>query len=120
MWWTRLAVALVLINGSLTFVSIWPTLAIKPTLRLSLEAAGLVLGLALAARRGSAPVARTTQRLLAALWVVLIVAHYVDVSSRSLYGREVNLYWDLQLLPDVGAMFAYVAEPRVVLAFGAP
>ena len=118
-WWTRLAVALVLINGSLTFVSIWPTLAVKPTLRLSLEAAGLVLGLALAARRGSAPVARTTQRLLAALWVVLIVAHYVDVSTRSLYGREVNLYWDLQLLPDVGAMFAYVAEPRLVLAFGA-
>jgi hypothetical protein len=105
------------LNASLTFVSVWPTLAVKPSMRLSLEAALLALGLAVAGRSGRAPVSRTVQRLLAAWWVVLIVAHYVGVTTRSLYGREFNLYWDLQLLPDVGAMFAYVAQPGVVLGF---
>ena len=38
----RLAAAHVLLNASLTFVSIWPTLAVKPSPRLSFEAAALV------------------------------------------------------------------------------
>lgn len=117
--WLRLVIALVLLNLPLTVVSVWPTLAVRPTARLSLDAAVLVLGLAVAAQLGKAPVSRRTQRWLAALWVVLTVAHYVDITTRSLYGREFNLYWDLQFLPDVGAMFAYVADPRVLLGLGA-
>lgn len=97
----------------------WPTLGIRPAARLSLETAVLVLGLAVAAHFGHAPVSRPVQRLLAGVWVVLIVAHYVGITSQSLYGREFNLYWDLQLLPDVGAMFAYVADPRILVALAA-
>jgi hypothetical protein len=111
----RLAAALALLNASLTFVSIWPTLAVKPSFRLSFEAAALVLGVTLAAARRFAPLSARTVRVVAVLWVVLIASHYLDVSTRSLYGREVNLYWDLQLLPDVGRMFAYVARPRILL-----
>jgi hypothetical protein len=113
--WIAPAAALLLLNASLTFVSVWPTLAVRPAPQLSLECAALLLALVLAAHRGFA-ITGTAQRALASLWVVLIVARYVDVSTRSLYGREFNLYWDLKLLPDVGAMFAYVADPGVLLA----
>jgi hypothetical protein len=113
--WIAPAAALLLLNASLTFVSVWPTLAVRPAPQLSLECAALLLALVLAAHRGFA-ITSNAQRALASLWVVLIVARYVDVSTRSLYGREFNLYWDLKLLPDVGAMFAYVADPGVLLA----
>ena len=46
--WARLAAALVLLNASLTFVSVWPTLAVRPSAHLSFEAALLVLGIAIA------------------------------------------------------------------------
>ena len=49
MRWALLTVALVLLNLSLTFVSIWPTLGVRASAQLSLEAALLVL--VLAARR---------------------------------------------------------------------
>jgi hypothetical protein len=114
--WLRLAAALLLLNASLTFVNVWPTLGIRLSPQLSLEVAILALGLAAVGWAGRAPVSRTAQRFLAAGWVVLVVAHYVGVTAQSLYGREFNLYWDLQLLPDVGAMFAAVARPRVLVA----
>jgi hypothetical protein len=113
--WARLAAALVLLNTSLTFVSVWPTLAVRPAARLSFEAALLVLGIAIAWTVRRATLTPRTIRMLATLWVVLIISHYLDVSTRALYGRGVSLYWDLQLLPDVGKMFAYVARPRVLL-----
>ena len=50
------------------------------------------------------------------LWVALIVGRYVDVTVRSLYGRDINLYWDLRFVPDVGAMFAFVANPWMAAA----
>jgi hypothetical protein len=113
--WAGLAIALVLLNVSLTFVSVWPTLAVKPSLQLSIECAALVLVIALAAQAGLT-LNRTVERLLASFWVLLILVRYVEVTSRSLYGRDFNLYWDLKLLPDVGAMFAYVAQPRFLVA----
>jgi Sulfatase len=112
--WVRTAAALILFNASLTFVSIWPTLRVRPTSQISLEAALLVCGLALAWELRRAPASRTALRLLTALWVCLIVARYLEVSTRALYGRSVSLYFDLQLLPDVGAMFAYVAKPWIL------
>jgi hypothetical protein len=51
--------------------------------------------------------------------VFLAVGHYIDATARSLYGRDVNLYWDLQLLPNVGAMFASVANIALVAAVAA-
>src|SRR5262245_50449650 len=107
-----LAAALALLNASLTFGNLWPTLMVKWTGGLSVELAALVLALILARPwRQAGPRAR---RWLAAVWVVLVIGRYADVTSRSLYGRDVNLYWDLHLLPDVGAMFAFVAKPGLV------
>jgi hypothetical protein len=104
-----LAGALALLNASLTFVNIWPTLFVKWMGGLSVELAVCVLLMVLLR-----PWFETTSRTLkwlAAAWVVLVVARYADVTSRSLYGRDVNLYWDLRLMPDVSAMFAVVAKP---------
>ena len=111
MRWALLTVALVLLNLSLTFVSVWPTLGVRASAQLSLEAALLVLILAVVRAWRGEPVSARARGLLAAIWVVLVIGHYIDVSTRSLYGRGVNLYWDLKLLPDVGAMFATVARP---------
>ena len=41
--WGVLAVALVLLNVSLTFANIWPTLGIRLTAALSIEAAAFLL-----------------------------------------------------------------------------
>jgi hypothetical protein len=113
--WLTFAAALVLLNASLTFVNVWPTLSIRPALALSPEMAICVLGLALAAPKLTGR-PRGALRWLAALWVVLVLGRYVDVTTQSLYGREINLYWDIRNIPDVGAMLASVANPLVLVA----
>ena len=114
--WLLLGLALVLLNASLTFTNVWPTLGIRLTTDLSLEAALGVLGLMLA-RRWAGSRSRRALGWLAALWVVLIVGRYVEVTAESLYGRDINLYWDLRHMPNVGAMFAFVASPWLTIAF---
>src|SRR5262244_1678587 len=107
-----LAGALALLNASLTFANQWPTLLVKWTGALSIELAAAILALILARRWRL--VSRRALRWLAIVWVVLVIGHYADVTSRSLYGRDVNLYWDLHLMPDVGSMFAVVMKPWVL------
>ena len=113
------AVALLLLNLSLTFRNVWPTLAIRPTAELSPDLAVAVLGILLFRRWTG----RLSARLLsgaAVVWVLLIAGRYVDVTTRALYGRDVNPYWDLRHVPSVGAMFATVAEPwQMALFLGA-
>jgi len=111
--WATLAAALALLNASLTFENVWPTLAIKLNRQLSAEAALCVLGLVLA-RRWLGPPSNRTLRALAVVWVLLVAGRYAEVTSRSLYGRDINLYWDVRLMPDVGAMFAFVLHPWLV------
>jgi len=118
--WVSLAVALAALNASLTFSNLWPTLAIRLNADLSIELAVCVLALIVAHRwlkpRWPGVAFRATERCLAVLWVVLIVGRYVDVTVRSLYGRDLDLYWDLQFVPDVSAMFAFVAKPWLAAA----
>jgi hypothetical protein len=113
--WTVLAAALALLNFSLTFVNVWPTLFVRLTGAVSIEAALLILLIVLIrARIGPPPAA--VLRMLGVLWVVLVVGRYADVTSRSLYGRDINLYWDVRYMPDVGSMLAVVANPWWVAA----
>src|SRR5262245_30240241 len=111
--WAVLAVALAVLNLSLTFVNVWPTLFIQFKTALSLEAAALVLALVALRRWRGAP-RRGVLRAFGALWVVLIIGRYLDVTSRSLYGRDINLYWDARHMPNVGAMLAFVAKPWMI------
>jgi hypothetical protein len=97
--------ALILLNGSLTFENVWPTPNIRWANAVSIELVLFVLVLAIA-HRWSHTLAR---RVLPALWVVLVAGHYLDVTAPGLYGREFNLYWDSQHLGNVMAMLARAA-----------
>ena len=108
------AIALVLLNGSLTFENVWPTPKIRWTNDLSIEFIACVLLLALAHQW-----ARSLARwLLPAVWAVLVAGHYLDVTAPGLYGREFNLYWDSQHLGNVTAMLARAA-PTWLIALAA-
>ena len=110
--WIVLACGLVVLNLSLTFGNVWPTLSIRLTGDLSVELAVVALSLVLAWRWIETR-SRGTVRWLSVLWVVLVVGRYAEVTARSLYGRDINLFWDLRHMPNVGAMFAAVADPWI-------
>jgi hypothetical protein len=106
--------ALALLNASLTFRNVWPTPAVAWTPDLSIELAALLVGVALATRIGRLPPALVGW--LAAFWMLLVIGRYADVTAPAIYGREINLYWDLRHMGAVIAMFATVVSPWIVTA----
>jgi hypothetical protein len=106
--WTRVAtllVALALLNAAVTFENIWPTPMIRWSGALSIELAVGILALSIVSRRFGPPT-RGAVYALTAVWLVLVIGHYGDVTAPALYGRDVNLYWDLRFIPDVTALLA--------------
>jgi hypothetical protein len=103
--WASLAAALFLLNASLSFENLWPTPAILWRGRLSVELAVCLLLLAALGRW----ITPFRLRSLAVFWLLLVLGHYAAVTAPALYGRDLNLYWDLRFLPDVAAMVARVA-----------
>src|SRR6185312_13878597 len=100
MRWIGLFAALVVLDAALTFVNLWPTPAISWHGGVSVELAIALLALCGAAWKGRPP-SKTTMRALAGLWTVLAIGRYADVTVAALYGRPINLYWDLRFIPDV-------------------
>jgi len=110
-----LIAALALLNASVSFHNIWPTPAIAWTGEVSVEFAALLLLLALVRQiRGSVP--RAARRTAAVLWIALAIGHYADVTTPALYGRDINLYWDLRYMPDVARMVAAAAPVWLMAA----
>jgi hypothetical protein len=109
-----LAVATFLLNASLTFQSAWPTPGIRWRGMLSIELAAFILVL-VAASRLLGPPSRRVLRWCAAIWSALVLGHYAEVTASALYGREINLYWDLRFVPDVAALLARPERLWVVL-----
>ena len=116
--------ALLVLNGLLSFGPWWPTPGIVPQARLAPEFVALwLLLLWLAARRPEA--SRRTLSVVTAMVLCLILGRYADVTAPSLFGRPVNLYWDLPQLPrflwvtaqDHPAWLS-VAVAAAVLGFG--
>jgi hypothetical protein len=102
-------VALVLLNGSVTFHNVWPTLGVHWPGEVSAELAALLLLLALS----NAWLGTTAPRvvaLLSALVVLFALGRYGQVTAPALYGREVNLYWDGPRLVSVVEMLTRVAS----------
>ena len=104
-------VAIVLLNLSLTFYNVWPTPRIRWQGHISAELAAVIVGLAvwLGASRATAlddgsGVRRRAVRVLAAVWVALVIGRYLDVMAPALYGRPINLYWDARHLSAVASM----------------
>ncbi len=94
--------AIVPLNQSLAFYNVWPTPKVAWRGHLSVELAVVLLAVLLAAGR---PAGRTVvPRLAAVLWVPLVIGRYMDVVAPALYGRPVNLFWDLRHLSAVAAM----------------
>ncbi len=113
--WLALAAAVVLLNASLTFGNLWPTPAIRFEWQLSVEAAILVLALmALGWRRRS--LSPRSMRVLAGFWVALILGHYAEVTATGLYGRAINLFWDVRYMSSVVEMMSRVASWWLVAA----
>jgi len=102
---SAIVLALFLLNASLTFQSAWPTPGIHWRGALSIELVAFIIVLVAASRRFGAP-SRRTLRWCAAVWSVLVLGHYAEVTASALYGREINLYWDLRFVPDVAALLA--------------
>ncbi len=111
-----IVVALIVLNFSLTFGNTWPTPTVTWRNEVSIELALLLIVLAVAHARGRVP----TWLLggLSAIWALLVAGHYVDVTAAALFGRELNLYWDLRYVPDVFALLARVAPAWMVASVG--
>jgi hypothetical protein len=101
----RVAIALAILDAAVTFDNLWPTPGIRWTGGVSIELAVCALALAaLGVRAG-----RWTTAALGGLWALLALGRYAEVTAPALYGRDVNLYWDLRFIPDVAAMVTKVA-----------
>ena len=112
--WAGLAAALCLLNVALTFHNVWPTPGVRPVPEFSIELTlALLAVLAWAAWRGTLPV--RLPAALAAAWLLLTVARYLEVTAPALFGRPVNLYWDLRHLGNVARMLAVAAGPAAAL-----
>ncbi|MGC1457733.1 MAG: CDP-alcohol phosphatidyltransferase family protein [Steroidobacteraceae bacterium] len=117
--WEALGVllAIVVLNGSVTFHNIWPTLGVHWPGELSVEFSVLLLALCVS----NAWLGRTRPGVLGALSALVVVfalGRYAYVTVQALYGRDINLYWDGPQLGAVLGMFVRVASPWVVAAVG--
>jgi hypothetical protein len=116
--WLLSAAALLVLDVSLSFSSLWPTPGIKWTGQLSVECALLLAGLtAVWQLRGAPP--RWALHGLAALWTLLALGRYAAVTSTALFGRDINLYWDSRHLSAVVSMLARVASPVEIVLVAA-
>ncbi len=109
--WRRalsLAAAVVFLDAAVTFSNIWPTPAIRWQGELSVELAAFILLLVIATR-WLGPPSRAALGWLSGLGLLLVIGRYVDVTAPALYGRDINLYWDLRYVPDVVSMLVRVA-----------
>jgi len=106
-----LLVSLLFLNATLTFGNVWPTLAVRWQAQLSVELAIAVLLLAWTPWRRAG--------VVSVVWMALIAGRYAAVTAPALYGRDVNLYWDLRLMPDVASMVLRVASWWEIVAAAA-
>jgi hypothetical protein len=106
--WLTLGLAIAALDLSITFENIWPTPAIAWRGGLSIELAIALLALALLARVNTSR--RVIVAALTTTWTLLVIGRYAEVTAPALYGRTINLYWDLRFIPDVIAMITRVAS----------
>jgi phosphatidylglycerophosphate synthase len=114
----KMLAGLAVLNASLTFVNLWPTPAIYWAGAVSIELAVCVLALAALCVWRRRP-GRAALEWLSAAWLLLVIGRYAEVTAPALYGRDINLYWDLRFIPDVVAMVTRVAPAWLIAAAAA-
>ena len=99
-WWrvARAAFALLVLNSALSFSTWWPTPGVVPEARLAPEFVGLWLVL-LTAVAWRKTLSRQLCAAIATGYLLLVLGRYVDVTVPSLFGRPVNLFWDIPQIP---------------------
>lgn len=107
--WVGGLIALVILNGAVTFHNVWPTLGVHWPGELSVELAALLLLLSLS-NAWLGPTSPRILAMLAAVVVLFALGRYGDVTAPALYGREINLYWDAPRLVSVVQMLARAAS----------
>jgi hypothetical protein len=110
-----LIIAVVVLNASLAFENVWPTPAITWRGDLSIELC-LALIAAVLLTPGLQRFSPAALRSAAIVWALLILGRYGQVTAPALYGRDVNLYWDLRFVPDVVSMAVRVAPWWLIAA----
>lgn len=107
--------ALLLLNAMLTFHNVWPTLFVHWPGELSIEFACVLLLLVAWHRlRGVPPPGLLAT--LAVLFVLGAVGRYGEVTAPALFGREINLYWDLQHVASLAGMLTRVIPIWLLMA----
>jgi phosphoglycerol transferase MdoB-like AlkP superfamily enzyme len=109
-----LGAAVALLDISLAFQNVWPTPMIRWAGEFSVEC-GVLLIVIIAAQLWLGPLSGTAIAWLTSGWLVLVLGHYADVTTPALYGRDINLYWDLRFIPDVAAMVTRVAPVWLII-----
>jgi hypothetical protein len=112
------ASGIVVLNASLAFLNVWPTPAFLWWGQISVECA-VFLFLMLAVERVFGMPSRATIRWIAGVWVLFALGHYADVTAPALYGRDINLYWDIRYMPDVAAMIAHAVPLWIIVCVAA-
>ena len=102
-WAVPLLLALAVLNIGLTHHNLWPTPWVRLSSEFSIELAVFVFALGVAGVFGYR-VGPRVQWGLAVLFLLLVVGRYIDVTAPALFGRRIDLYWDLQYVPAIGAM----------------
>ncbi len=107
--------ALLVLNALLSFSAWWPTPGVLPDARIAPEFVWLwVVLLALVAWRGV--LSRRSLALLTASYLLLILGRYIDVTVPSMFGRPVNLFWDIPQIPRPLWVWAQSAPWWLVLS----
>ncbi|HEX4878965.1 MAG TPA: sulfatase-like hydrolase/transferase [Limnobacter sp.] len=94
----RFVCAVLLLNASLCFTAIWPTVYVMPSMSLAPEFACLLVMLAGACVLFGQPSGKALG-WLAVLLVMMVVGRYAHVVVPNILGRPVNLYWDVPEIP---------------------
>jgi hypothetical protein len=102
--------ALLFLNATLSFENWWPTPAIVPDHRLAPEFVAFWIVLLVAVKRWGEPSRRLTNAL-AIGYLPLIIGRYLDVTAPALFGRPVNLYWDVGQIPRFLSVASQHLEP---------
>lgn len=107
--------ALLLLDASVTFGNVWPTPYVSWTGELSVELAVVVLALAVVAwRAGTVP--HRWVGVISGIWAALVIGRYADVTAAAVYGRNINLYWDVRHLSSVAGLLAGAAHIWLTVA----
>jgi hypothetical protein len=115
-----LVAALLLLDVSLTFHNVWPTPAISWRGELSIEfAVYLLISIVVYLKENPARERRrkpvNAPKLITAVWIFFVLGRYADVTATALFGRDINLYWDLRFIPDVVSLLAKATHAWLAL-----